>query len=244
MEHVLSDRGDSVGEHLVIGRPITNYRIYVLDEDHLPFPVGCDGELYIGGASLAKGYRNKSEMTRSRFFDNPFHEGLLYCTGDLPRFDHPEGLSVWGRVDGQVKIRGYRIELGDIEEVITDHRDVSDAVVVSKDDRLIAYCIRVASVSVPGGATKPTLNSIRGQVVLPARRISHFCRRLRRVLLRYLAKRGAGHGPSATRHAGDLLGRFRVGGLHNRAAMRQPDRRLHRRVQHLSTLHRTGSGRS
>jgi amino acid adenylation domain-containing protein/thioester reductase-like protein len=130
------------GEDVVIGRPINNYRLYVLDEDRLPVPVGSDGELYIGGASLARGYCNKLEMTRSRFFDNPFHEGLIYRTGDLARFHTTEKLSVLGRADGQVKIRGHRIELGDIEAAMTDHEDIADAAVVSKDDQLIAYCIR------------------------------------------------------------------------------------------------------
>jgi amino acid adenylation domain-containing protein/thioester reductase-like protein len=148
------------GEDVVIGNPITNYRLYVLNEDRLPVPLGCDGELYIGGASLAKGYWDKPEMTRSRFFDNPFHEGLLYRTGDLARFDHPGKLIVLGRADGQVKVRGYRIELGDIEAAITDHADISDAAVVSKDERLIAYCIRAAGVSVPEDGLKSPLDSV------------------------------------------------------------------------------------
>ncbi|KAF2469221.1 nonribosomal peptide synthetase 7 [Lindgomyces ingoldianus] len=150
------------GQDIVIGRPIANYRLYVLGEDLSPVPLGCDGELYIGGAGLAKGYHNKPEMTRSRFLDNPFHEGLLYCTGDLARFQYPETLSVLGRADGQVKVRGYRIELGDIEAAITNHSDISEAVVVSRDDRLVAYYMRDANVSTPRDAGEPTLdNSLR-----------------------------------------------------------------------------------
>ena len=144
-------------QEVVIGRPIANYRLYVLGEDLSPVPPGSDGELYIGGAGLARGYHNKPEITRSRFLDNPFHKGLLYRTGDIARFEDAERLSVLGRADGQVKIRGHRIELGDIEAAITDHSDMSEAVAISRDDRLVAYCVQDASIPVPAEALKPTL---------------------------------------------------------------------------------------
>lgn len=147
-------------EDVIIGKPIINYRLYVLDDNRQPVPAGQDGELYIGGASLARGYRNKPEMTQSRFFDNPFHDGLLYRTGDIAKFDPPEKMLVLGRADGQVKIRGYRIELGDIEAAITDHSIISDAVVISRDDRLIAYCIRDPNAQVPEEKPQPTLDSL------------------------------------------------------------------------------------
>ncbi|RYP83311.1 hypothetical protein DL770_005407 [Monosporascus sp. CRB-9-2] len=130
------------GDDVVIGSPIANTQLYVLGTDLLPVPLGCPGELYIGGAGVARGYHNNPELTRSRFHNNPFHAGILYQTGDLARFLTPEKLSVLGRTDDQVKIRGYRIELGDIEAAITDHGDVSKAVVVSRDERLVAYCVR------------------------------------------------------------------------------------------------------
>ncbi|RYP50631.1 hypothetical protein DL768_003913 [Monosporascus sp. mg162] len=149
------------GHDMIIGRPIANYRLYVLGDDLAPVPLGCDGELYIGGAGLARGYHNKPETTQSRFLNNPFGEGRLYRTGDLARFEYPKNLVVIGRADGQVKVRGYRIELGDIEAAIVAHGDVSEAVVVSKDDRLVAYCLRAVSVSIPGEeACKPTLNKV------------------------------------------------------------------------------------
>lgn len=138
-------------DDVVIGSPIANTQLYVLDADRSPVPLGCVGELYIGGAGVARGYHNNAELTRSRFLDNPFRPGTrLYQTGDLARFITPENLSVLGRTDDQVKIRGYRIELGDIETAITNHGDVSKAVVVSRDDRLVAYCVR-ESAQLPGG---------------------------------------------------------------------------------------------
>ncbi|ERF68696.1 hypothetical protein EPUS_05757 [Endocarpon pusillum Z07020] len=130
------------GHDVIIGSPIINGRLYVLDPNLSPVPPGCTGELYIGGAGVARGYRNNSELTRSRFLDNPFHDGRMYRTGDLARFLAPGKLSVMGRMDGQVKIRGHRIELGDIEAAITECQNISGAVVVCRDDRLIAYCVQ------------------------------------------------------------------------------------------------------
>ena len=129
-------------DDVVIGNPITNGRLYVLDESLSPVPLGTAGELYIGGAGVARGYRKNSELTRSKFLDNPFHGGKMYRTGDLARFLAPRKLSVIGRIDGQVKIRGYRIELGDIESTIMGHKNISGAVVVCRDDRLVAYCMQ------------------------------------------------------------------------------------------------------
>ncbi|EUC43582.1 hypothetical protein COCMIDRAFT_7015 [Bipolaris oryzae ATCC 44560] len=148
------------GKDVVIGKPITNYQLYVLDESLRPVPFGCTGELYIGGVSLANGYRNMPEVTQSRFVRNPFHNGLIYRTGDIAKFDGPDRLIVLGRADGQVKIRGYRIELGDIEAAITDHSDILDAVVISRNDRLIAYCISVDGESSHEIEATPTLDSV------------------------------------------------------------------------------------
>ncbi|GAA5086085.1 hypothetical protein GCM10023319_32690 [Nocardia iowensis] len=130
------------GDQVVIGSPIANTQLYVLGSDLSPVPLGFPGELYIGGAGVARGYHKDPEHTRSRFLDNPFQAGTLYRTGDLARFLAPGQLSVLGRDDGQVKLRGYRIELGDIESAITDHQDVSRAVVVGRNEQLVAYCMR------------------------------------------------------------------------------------------------------
>nr|APX43977.1 polyketide synthase [Pestalotiopsis microspora] len=131
----------SRGQNIIVGRPITNGHLYVLDENQAPVPLGQPGELYIGGAGVARGYRNMKELTRSRFLDNPFHGGTMYRTGDLARMVTSGCLSVIGRIDGQVKIRGYRIELSDIEAAILEHEDISGAVVITHDGWLVAYCI-------------------------------------------------------------------------------------------------------
>ena len=142
------------GEDVVIGKPLANIQYYVLDTDMSPVPMGTAGELYIGGACLARGYLNNPELTKARFVKTPVHDGLLYRTGDLACFRAPGKLSVLGRNDGQVKIRGYRIELGEIEGAILDHKDISSAVVISRDERLVAYCVRQRPQEVDGDTTR------------------------------------------------------------------------------------------
>lgn len=131
-----------VGEdHIVVGKPVVNGRIYVLDDNLSPVPIGSEGEVYIGGGSVSNGYRNKAELTRSRFLSNPFHGGIFFRTGDLARFVDSDKLQVIGRIDGVVKIHGHRIDVGDVEAVLVDHPDVSTAVVISREDRLVAYYV-------------------------------------------------------------------------------------------------------
>jgi len=129
-------------EDVVIGNPVANAQFYVLDTDMSPMPVGSSGELYIGGACLARGYLKNPELTDARFVKSPFGDGRLYRTGDLACFLAPGKLRVLGRNDSQIKIRGYRIELGDIEAAILEHADISSAVVICRDERLVAYCVR------------------------------------------------------------------------------------------------------
>ncbi|KAF1921340.1 nonribosomal peptide synthetase 7 [Ampelomyces quisqualis] len=145
---------------MLIGKPFNNYRLYVLDENLEAVPMNSEGELYIGGAGLARGYLNKPEITRTRFLPNPFHEGLMYRTGDRARFEGPERLIVIGRIDGQVKIRGHRIEVGDIEAAITSHEEISECVVVSMGDRLVAYIVRAGTPLVPAGAKELRIDRI------------------------------------------------------------------------------------
>ncbi|MBL1083714.1 amino acid adenylation domain-containing protein [Streptomyces actinomycinicus] len=127
---------------ILIGSPIDRTQVYVLDENLSPVPLGFPGELCIGGAGVARGYRNDPEQTRLRFADNPFQPGTLYRTGDLARFDGPGRLTLLGRNDRQVKLRGHRIELADVEAAVSRHEAVRRAVVVGRDEQLVAYCVR------------------------------------------------------------------------------------------------------
>jgi amino acid adenylation domain-containing protein len=140
---LLQDQANSVP----IGRPIDNTLVYVMSRDLQPTPVGVVGELYVGGDGLARGYLHRPELTQERFIDNPFIPGTkLYKTGDLARYLKDGHLEYLGRRDEQVKLRGFRVELGEIANVIAQHPDVQESVVVASDDaqenqRLIAYIV-------------------------------------------------------------------------------------------------------
>jgi amino acid adenylation domain-containing protein len=135
-----------------IGRPIANTRLYVLDREMRPLPVGVPGELCIGGAGVARGYLNRPELTAERFVRDPFSgdpASRLYRSGDFARYLPDGTLEFLGRTDDQVKIRGYRIELGEIESVLLEHDGVRETAVIVRrgpngEQRLEAYFV-------PGG---------------------------------------------------------------------------------------------
>jgi amino acid adenylation domain-containing protein len=135
------------GSPVLIGKPIANTRVYILDEYMQPVPLGLPGELYIGGDGVALGYLDRPDLTSERFVENPFAEKkgeLFYRTGDRVKYHHDGNIQYLNRIDNQVKVRGFRIELGEIESVLSGHDDV-DQVVVSVnevgpgDQRLVAY---------------------------------------------------------------------------------------------------------
>jgi amino acid adenylation domain-containing protein len=145
---------DSEALSVPIGRPISNSQIYLLDSRLRPVPAGVPGELCVGGASLARGYLNRSELTAQKFVPNPYADdgARLYRTGDLARQRADGVIEFLGRIDHQVKIRGNRIEPGEIEAVLGRHESVRQAVVMLRDDapgeaRLIAYVASEAKVS-------------------------------------------------------------------------------------------------
>lgn len=141
---------------VLIGRPVANNRLYVLDSDRQPVPAGVVGDIFIGGESLARGYANRPELTAEKFVSDPFVEvpgARMYDTGDRGRWTADGVLECLGRSDNQVKIRGYRIELGEIESTLKAQPSVKDAVVAVREDtpgdqQLVAYVI-------PNGSLAP-----------------------------------------------------------------------------------------
>ncbi|WP_141554456.1 non-ribosomal peptide synthetase, partial [Xenorhabdus kozodoii] len=136
-----------VTRSIPVGRPIANTRIYILDTHEQPVPVGVAGEMYIGGAGVARGSLNRPELTAERFLIDPFAaepDARMYKTGDLGRWLPDGNIDYLGRNDFQVKLRGFRIELGEIEARLTQCDGVREAVVIAREDepnqkRLVAY---------------------------------------------------------------------------------------------------------
>jgi amino acid adenylation domain-containing protein len=145
-----------------IGLPITNARLYVLDELNRPVPPGTVGELYIGGAGVARGYRNNAELTAEKFIPNPFSVNKgerLFRTGDRVQVLADGQLAFLGRVDEQVKVRGFRIEPHEIVAALDSHQEISQSAVVAQEispgeRRLIAYLV-------PRNGSLPPLGELR-----------------------------------------------------------------------------------
>jgi surfactin family lipopeptide synthetase C len=130
-----------------IGKPIGDRTVYLLDRDLHRVPIGVIGELYVGGASVARGYLNQPTLTREKFISNPFIKGdTLYKTGDLVRRLPDGNLEFLGRIDTQIKLRGFRIELAEIEAVLNQHPEIDRVVVTMQEDEpgnkyLVAYIV-------------------------------------------------------------------------------------------------------
>jgi amino acid adenylation domain-containing protein len=141
---------------ITIGKPIANLQAYILDNNLQPVPIGVAGELFIGGAGIARGYLHRPELTRERFVPNPFAtdktQQRLYRTGDLARYLPDGNIDYLGRIDNQVKLRGYRIELGEIEHKLGELSGVKQAVVILHEDdakfkQLLAFIVPQANPS-------------------------------------------------------------------------------------------------
>ncbi|MGB7440886.1 MAG: amino acid adenylation domain-containing protein [Coleofasciculaceae cyanobacterium] len=133
----------------VIGFPIPDLKLYLVDSYLQAVPIGVVGEMYVGGAGVARGYLNRKELTKERFINNPFSndpESKLYKSGDLARYSSNGELEYLGRIDHQVKIRGFRIELGEIEALLVSHSDIDQTIAIAREDRpgdkrIVAYVI-------------------------------------------------------------------------------------------------------
>ncbi|WP_387440405.1 AMP-binding protein, partial [Photorhabdus sp. RM105S] len=138
--------------NIPIGRPVANTRVYLLDAEGLPVPLGTVGEMYIGGDGVANGYLNRPELTAACFLTDPFSDkpdARMYRTGDLARYRLDGNLEFLGRNDQQVKIRGFRIEPGEIEARLAEYPSVRGSAVLAQGDgsekRLVAYVVADAA---------------------------------------------------------------------------------------------------
>jgi len=156
-----------------IGRPIGNTKIYVLDANLQPVPIGVPGEMFIGGLGVTRGYLNRPELTAERFLPDPFASepgARVYKTGDRARLLPDGNIEFLGRMDNQVKVHGFRIELEEIEMVLGQHPAIREAVVVVREDqpgnkRLVAYVAPTAEdrglkIEDSGSVAEESLSSI------------------------------------------------------------------------------------
>ena len=157
----------------VIGCPIPDLDLYILDPDLQPVSSGMSGEMYVGGAGVARGYLNRPELTAARFIPHPFStQGVLYKTGDLARYLPNGDIEYLGRIDNQVKIRGFRIELGEIEAALTQQLQVQEAVVIATggtgEERLVAYLVPATSTPIDLAALRASLKQQLPDYMVPS----------------------------------------------------------------------------
>jgi amino acid adenylation domain-containing protein len=158
-----------------VGHGIANTRIYVLERSGAPAPIGVTGELCIAGEGVARGYRNRPELTAEKFVTITLSNGRterVYRTGDMARWRADGQLEFLGRNDTQVKVRGYRIELGEIEAVLSTHADVKQCVVAVRrdipgDQRLVGYVVAAAGASFDADAARTTLRAKLPEYMIP-----------------------------------------------------------------------------
>lgn len=157
----------SVKRHVPIGKPLPHVRTYVLDHNFKPTPIGIQGELFIGGAALARGYINLPERTHESFIPDPYGERVhdrLYKTGDRARYNKDGILEFLGRVDRQIKIRGFRVELEEIESALSGFDEIQQAIVVPWEDAFNSW--RLTAFLVPNPSVRIESDELRGKLTL------------------------------------------------------------------------------
>jgi len=167
-------RVDERAQRILIGKPLANTDLYVLDARGQRVPTGVVGELFIGGAGVTLGYHDRAELTRERFLPDPFRGGdaRMYKTGDLARILVDGNVECLGRNDTQVKLRGFRIELGEIENVLAQHPSVLQAVAIVREDRpgdarLVAYTTLRPNASASDSELRTHLKKTLPEYMLP-----------------------------------------------------------------------------
>jgi len=160
-----------------IGRPFPNVRTYILDDYHKPVPVGITGELYIGGAGVAKGYLHRPDLTSECFMADPFsneEHDRIFRTGDLARYLPDGNIAFLGRADQQIKIRGFRVEPGEIEDQLTKHFQIRNAIVQPWEPaagviQLVAYYVAQQDPPPPPEILRAYLAKVLPDFMIPSR---------------------------------------------------------------------------
>jgi amino acid adenylation domain-containing protein len=155
----------------VIGRPIADMQVYLLDAGQKLVPIGVPGEIYVGGPGVSRGYLNLAELTAERFIPNPFtmnSSDRLYRSGDLARYRQDGDIEYLGRIDRQIQLRGFRIELGEIEAVLAHHVDVQELCVVAAKDKFKETRLTAYFTTSPGGSGSDAPSTTTGECSVAA----------------------------------------------------------------------------